>query len=100
MAVMNDATRNEIAECLEQLAREFRWNAKLWQRCYDLVTANLDDELLEYLHDDLTHYTGTALFRSEPRPVDVQGYSQEFQDFAVAIRSRLSLAELKKQYQW
>jgi hypothetical protein len=35
MAVMNDATRNEITECLERLAAEPRWNAELWQRCYD-----------------------------------------------------------------
>ena len=100
MAVMNDATRNEIAECLERLAAEPRWNAELWQRCYDLVTANADDELLAYLHDDLVHYTGTPLFKSEPRPVDLHAYAQEFRDFAVALRSRLSVAKFKKQYKW
>jgi hypothetical protein len=94
---MNDTTRNEIAECLERLAAEPRWNGELWQRCYDLVTANSDDELLAYLHDDLIHYTGTPLFRSEPRPVDLQPYSQEFKNFAAALRSRMSLAEFKKQ---
>jgi hypothetical protein len=100
MAVMNDAIRNEIAECLERLAAEPRWNAELWQRCYDLVTAHADDELLAYLHDDLVHYTGTPLFKSEPRPVDLHAYAQEFRDFAVALRSRLSVAEFKKQYKW
>ena len=86
---MNDATRNEIAEYLERLAAEPRWNAELWQRCYDLVNANSDDEVLAYLQDDLIHYTGTPLFGSEPRPVDLHTYSQEFRDFAVAVRSRL-----------
>jgi hypothetical protein len=98
MAVMNDATRNEIAEYLERLAAEPRWNAELWQCCYDLVTANSDDELLAYLQDDLIHYTGTPLFRSEPRPVDLQSYSKDFRDLAAALRSRMSLAEFKKQF--
>jgi hypothetical protein len=44
--VMDDTTRNEIAECLERLASQPAWNAELWQRCYDLVGANADDELL------------------------------------------------------
>jgi hypothetical protein len=96
---MNDTTRNEIAECLERLAAEPRWNGELWQRCYDLVTANSDDELLAYLHDDLIHYTGTPLFRSEPCSVDLQTYSQEFKSFAAALRSRMSLAEFKKQFE-
>ena len=97
---MDDATRNEIADALDQLAAEPRWNEDLWQRCYDLVGANADEELLAYLHDDLIHYTGTPLFRSEPRPVDLQRYSREYRDFAAAIRSRMSLAEFKKQYAW
>ena len=97
---MDDATRNEIADALDRLAAEPRWNEDLWQRCYDLVGANADEELLAYLHDDLIHYTGTPLFKSEPRPADLHRYSQEFRDFAAAIRSRMSLAEFKKQYTW
>ena len=97
---MDDATRHEIANCLDQLAAEPRWNGDLWQRCYGLVKANCDDELLAYLHDDLIHYTGTPLFRSEPRPVDLQRYSLEFRDFATALRSRMSVAEFKNQYEW
>jgi len=97
---MDDATRDEIANCLDRLAAESRWNGDLWQRCYDLVGANADDELLAYLHDDLIHYTGTPLFRSEPRPDDLKRYSQEFRDFAAALRSRKSLAQFKTQYEW
>ena len=100
MATMNDETRNEIANCLDRLAAEPRWDGDLWQHCYDLVGANTDDELLAHLHDDLIHYTGTPFLRSEPRPADLQSYSQEFRDFAVAIRSRMSLANFKKIYPW
>lgn len=97
---MDDATRKEIADCLDELAAQHVWNDALWQRCYDLVTANWDDELVEYLHDDLIHYSGRPLFRSEPRPADLQAYSQEFRDFAVALRSRMSVAEFKKHFEW
>ncbi len=100
MSGMDDATRNQIADCLELLAAEPRWNEELWQRCYDLVGANSDDELLAYLHDDLIHYTGRSLFRSEPCPADLQTYSQEFRDLASGIRSRMLLADFKKQYAW
>ena len=96
MAVMDDATRNEIAESLEQLAAQPVWNAELWQRCYDLVAANLNDELLAYIHDDLIHYTGRSLFRSEPRPADLQRFSLEFRDIAGALRSRMSMADFKQ----
>jgi hypothetical protein len=100
ISIMDEATRQEIADCLERLAAEPSWNGNLWQRCYDLVTANWDDELLAYLHDDLVHYSGTPLFRSEPRPADLQRYSQEFRDFASALRARMLLAEFKTQYGW
>jgi hypothetical protein len=99
MAVMDDATRNEIAECFEQLAAQPAWNAELWQHCYDLVAANLNDELLACIHDDLIHYTGGPLFRSEPRPADLQSFSQEFRDFAGALRSRMSVTDFKKRYE-
>ena len=99
MAVMDDATRNEIAECLEQLAAQPAWNTELWQHCYDLVAANLNDELLACIHDDLIHYTGGPLFRSEPRPADLQSFSQEFRDIAGALRSRMSVTDFKKRYE-
>jgi hypothetical protein len=97
---MDDATRSEIVECLERLAVEPAWNAELWQRCYDLVTANLNDELLAYIHDDLIHYTARPLFSSEPRPVDLQRFSQEFRDIAGALKSRMSVTDFKKTYEW
>ena len=98
--VMDDAIRNEIADCLERLASQPVWNEELWQRCYDLVGANHNDELLAYLHDDLIHYTGRSVFRSEPRPADLKAFSQEFRDFASAVRSRMSLQDFKKYHEW
>jgi hypothetical protein len=59
---MDDATRNEVADCLEHLAQQEAWNSDLWQRCYDLVRANSDDDLMEYVYDDVIHYSG--LFRA------------------------------------
>jgi hypothetical protein len=100
MAGMDDATRDEIADCFDQLAAQPSWNAGLWQRCYDLVTANWDDELVEYIYDDLVHYSGRPLFRSEPRLADLQAYAQEFRDFAAALRARISVEQFKKQYKW
>lgn len=97
---MDDVTRNEIAGGLEQLASQAMWNEELWQRCYDLVAANHDEALLAYIHDDLIHYTGRPLFRSEPRPKDLRSFSQEFRDIANALRSRMSLEDFKKQYPW
>jgi hypothetical protein len=52
---MDDGPRNEVAEWLERLAEQTEWNAEVWQRCYDLVKANWNNELLEYVHDDIIH---------------------------------------------
>ncbi len=94
---MDDAVRNEIAECLENLAAQAVWNAAIWQRCFDLVNAHADDELIAYFIDDLIHYTGTPLFS---RPADIKTYSQEFRDMAQAVRSRMSLSDFKKNHRW
>jgi hypothetical protein len=88
-----------LANSLDALAEQRVWNADLWQRCYDLVNANADDELVGYMIDDLIHYSGRPLFRSAPQPQDLQRYAQEFRDFAAALRSRLSLAEYKSRYE-
>lgn len=93
---MDEKTRIEIAESLETLAAQPVWNAAAWQRCFDLVEANADDELIAYFYDDLIHYTGRPLFRREPRPVDIQSYSQELRDMAHAVLSRMSLSDFKK----
>ncbi len=95
---MDDKTRNEIAESPETLAAQPVWNAGVWQRCFDLVEANTDDELIAHFLDDLIHYTGTPLFRREPRPADIRPYSQKFLDMAQAVRSRMSLGDFKKNY--
>jgi len=44
---MDEATRNEAAKCLERLADEAEWNPDLHKRCYELVGANSDNELLK-----------------------------------------------------
>jgi len=43
---MDDAARNEVAECLEQLADQGEWNSELWRRCHSLVQANGGNELV------------------------------------------------------
>jgi len=55
---IEDATRREIAERLDELADQQQWNPELWKRCYELVGAHHDNELLSYIHDDLIHYSG------------------------------------------
>jgi len=97
---MDDKTRNEIAESLETLAEQPAWNAAVWQRCFDMVKTNADDELVAYFIDDLVHYTGTPLFRREPRPEHIKSYAPEFRDMAHAVRSRMSLSDFKKNYGW
>ena len=97
---MDEETRNEIAERLETLATQPVWNAAAWQRCFDIVGANADDELIAHFIDDLIHYTGTPLFRREPRPADIKSYAQELRDMAQAVRSRMSLGDFKKNYGW
>jgi len=62
MTAMEDATRNEVAESLEQLAGQAMWNLELWKRSHDLVKANWDNEVLAYVYDDVVHYSGE--FRS------------------------------------
>jgi len=96
---MDEATRNALADALELLADQQVWNCELWHRCYDLVTANADDELVGYMADDLIHYSGRPLFRREPRPKDLQRYRQGFRDFAAALRERLSLSEYRRRYE-
>ncbi len=98
--MLDDATRIDIAKSLEDLAAQDEWNPDAWQRCYGLVAGNMNhDELCEYVHDDLIHYTGTPLFRSAPRPKDFGPYRQEFRDVAAALRARMSLADYRNKYE-
>ena len=75
-------------------------SADVWQQCYDLVTANRnEDDLLGYVLDDLIHYTGTRLFRSTPVAKDFSPYRPEFRDVATALRSAMSLVDYRKNYE-
>jgi hypothetical protein len=101
---MDDATRCEIAEALDNLATQESWNSDAWQRCYDLVTANWENELLKYVHDDLIHYDGNFHsrnllgFRVKPDPHQLKDYRHEFRAIAAALRADLSLEDAKKQF--
>jgi hypothetical protein len=98
--MLDHVTKSKIAKCLDDLAAQDVWNLDAWQRCYDLVSANMHlDDLVEYVHDDLIHYTGRSLFRPAPRPKDFGRYRQQFRDIASALRSCLSLADYKKNYE-
>jgi hypothetical protein len=96
--------RNEVAKSLEHLAEQPEWNAGVWQQCYDLVSANMNDELLAYVHDDIIHYSGVFHslnilgFRVKPDRHQLEDYRQEFRDIAAALRSGLSLGEAEKKY--
>ena len=102
--MLDDVTRNEVAECLESLADQAAWNPELWQRCYDLVRANWDNDLLGYILDDLIHYSGEFHshnilgFRVKPNRRQLEQYRQEFRDIAAALRSFMSLIDAKKKY--
>ncbi len=106
---MDGATRNEVAESLERLADQPTWNPDVWQRCHDLVKANWDNELLEYVYDDIIHYDGLFHmrtifgwilgFRAKPNRYELEQYRQEFRDIASALRSGLSLNEAKRKYE-
>lgn len=101
---MEDATRKEIANHLDELADQQQWNSELWQRCYDLACAHRDNELLAYIHDDLIHYSGEfharnlAGTRVKPNRGQLENYRQEFRRVASALREHLSLKEAKKKY--
>jgi hypothetical protein len=70
------------------------WNPELWQRCYDLVGENWDNEVLRYVHDDLI----LVGFRVKPPPLRTRALSPEFRDIGAALRSPMSLGEAKKKY--
>jgi len=98
VTAVDDTTRSAIADSLDELAAQDAWNGTLWQKCYELVSANVnEDELLGYVYDDIIHYSGRRLFRSVPVATDFNAYRQEFRNVATALRCRMSLAEYKRQ---
>jgi hypothetical protein len=42
--MLDDVKRIEIAKALEDLAAQDVWSADVWQRCYDLVGANAEED--------------------------------------------------------
>jgi len=101
---VDDMSRNEVAESLERLADQSVWNPELWQRCFDLVTANWDNELLAYIHDDVIHYSGEFRshnilgFRVKPDRDQLENYRYEFRCIASALRLSMPLGEALKKY--
>jgi hypothetical protein len=101
---MDEVTLNQVAACLERLAEQAAWHSELWQQCHDLVRANWDNDLLEYVYDDIVHYSGEFHsrnifgFRTKPDRRRLERFSQEFRDIAAALRSSLSLSEARKIY--
>ncbi len=73
---MDDAVRVRIAEALETLADQPVWSDEVWSHCYELVKANLDEELVAYVHDDLIHCSATPLvsFRKPAKHPMFDGY--------------------------
>lgn len=98
---MDDVMRSKVAEALEELASQRVWSDEVWRRCFELVEANCDDELVSYVYDDLIHCSATPLisFRRPPKHPQFDEYKQEFRDVATALRGRLSLAEAKKKFE-
>ena len=100
---MDDETRRQIAMRLETLVELQAWDDDVWQSCYDLVKANMDDKLVSYVHDDLIHCSATPiqLFRfGHTRKHPLFGnYKQEFRDIAAALRAGLSLQQYRDKYE-
>jgi len=101
---MNEAARNAVVEALENLANQESWNAAAWQKCFNLVTANWDDELMKFvnhdliLYDELFHPRHILGFRLKPDFQRLADYRRDFRAVATDLRTHLSLGEAKKQY--
>jgi hypothetical protein len=101
---MNDATRDAVAEALENLASQESWNSAVWQRCFNLVTANWHDELMEFVHHDLIRYDDVYRprhifgFQVKPNLRRLDDYRQEFRAVAAALRANMSLMEARTQF--
>jgi hypothetical protein len=102
---MDEMTRKHVADSLARLSEQSEWNPQVWQRCHDLVQANLEDELLGYVYDDLVHYSGVFHsynllgLRVKPNQNELEHYRQEFRDIATALGLGLSLSEAKQKFE-
>jgi hypothetical protein len=101
---MDESTSIQVATCLHVLADQETWNDEIWQSCYDLVGANLENSLLAYVYDDVIHYSGLFRsrnmfgFRVRPDQRELARYRQEFRDVATALRDSISLDEAQRKY--
>jgi hypothetical protein len=101
---MDNRDQDKVVAWLERLADQSGWNTDVWQKCHDLVTANLDNELLEYVFDDVIHYNGEFHSRNilgisvNSSRLQLEQYRLEFRDIAAALRSGLSLIEARNKY--
>lgn len=101
---MDEAIRKALAEALENLASQESWNSTVWLRCFNLVTANWHDELMEFVHHDLIHYDDVFHPRHifgipvKPDLHRLEGYRQEFRAIAAALRANMSLMQARKRF--
>jgi hypothetical protein len=102
---MDEKTKGEVADSLIKLADQPEWNMEAWERCYQLVAANCENELLQYVYDDLIHYSGVFRshnllgFRVKAETFELESYQQEFRDIATALRDGLSLPEARQKFE-
>jgi hypothetical protein len=100
---MDARVRNDIADRLEGLASQPMWNPDLCQQCLELVGADSENALLDFVYDQLLYHSGLHSgsilgFRVRPDRFQLERYRRVFRDIAAALRSGLSLTEAKKRY--
>jgi len=98
---MSIGTREEIAELLTTLADKQDWDQKTWERCHELVTENLHDDLLDSFYFDFLRYptlfnlrvvtphpTRVSVHRVEPNPTTREELRSQFLRVAAGLRRR------------
>lgn len=97
---MTFSTRKEIAELLTVLSGNQDWDQKTWERCHELVAANLDDELLDSFYLDFLRYpslfnlrfiaplrpTKVSVFPIQPNSTTLKELCSQFLRVATALR--------------
>ncbi len=105
-ARMNKSTRNTIAEALENLATQKSWSSAVWQRCYNLVLANWDEdeELMEFVqhdlinYDDMFHPRRILGFQLKSDFDCLDDYRHDFCAVAAALRANMSLMKARRRF--
>lgn len=101
---MKEAARDAVADALDDLASQQSWNSAVWQKCFNLVTADWDDELVAFVRHELIHYDDVSHprsilgFKVKPDLHRLQDYREEFRAVAAALRAHMPLIEAKKQF--